>query len=31
VADPAQLSQAGTEPGIFAFNPSEVDVHEYPG
>ena len=28
VADPAQTSQAGTEPGIFLFNLSEVDVHE---
>jgi len=28
VADPAQASQAGTEPGIFIFNLSEVDVHE---
>ena len=29
VADPAQASQAGTEPGIFVFNLREVDVHEY--
>ena len=29
VADPAQAPQAGTEPGIFVFNLSEVDVHEY--
>jgi hypothetical protein len=28
VADPAQASQAGTEPGIFLFNLSEVGVHE---
>jgi hypothetical protein len=28
VADPAQASQAGTEPGIFSFNLSEVGVHE---
>ena len=28
VADPAQASQAGTEPGIFIFNLSEVGVHE---
>lgn len=28
VADPAQTSQAGTEPGIFLFNLSEVGVHE---
>jgi hypothetical protein len=31
VADPAQTSQAGTEPGIFVFNLSEIDVHEYQG
>ena len=28
VADPAQAAQAGTEPGIFIFNLSEVGVHE---
>jgi hypothetical protein len=28
VADPAQASQAGAEPGIFIFNLSEVGVHE---
>jgi len=31
VADPAQASQAGTEPGISVFNLSELDVHEYEG
>ena len=31
VADPAQASQAGPEPGIFVFNLSEVDIHEYEG
>ena len=29
VAEPAQASQAGAQLGIFVFNLSEVDVHEY--
>ena len=30
VAEPAQASQASAQLGIFVFNLSEVDVHEYP-
>jgi hypothetical protein len=30
VAKPAQVSQASAQLGIFVFNLSEVDVHEYP-
>ena len=29
VTNPAQVSQAGTEPAIFVFNLGEVDIHEY--